>query len=272
MSIKSTLQALFLLPLALGVTARHSTKTTSSTKSAPSATSTAPGKLNPSCAPGGNFDLSVWSLQLPIGSTDKPDVITSSQLEGCSGYTNPSYFYTNSKDGALVMKVPGSPASAGCVTTSGSLHCRTEFRETSPSSWDPKASLNRLTAQLAVITPDNGSHGTVIGQVFNSAASKPVGELFYSQAGLISIGVEQTAAGGDEIVTDLGSVPVGEVFTYVIAYEGGVLSVTINGGAAKVLSTFSLDSPPSYFKAGNYDQGSDASEVHFYSLKAEHSS
>ncbi|KFZ04392.1 hypothetical protein V501_09178, partial [Pseudogymnoascus sp. VKM F-4519 (FW-2642)] len=111
MSIKSNIQTLFLLPLALRASAR--TITYLSTKGGRSTA------LNPACAPGGNFDLT-------------------SQLEGCSGYTNSDYFYTDSEDDALVMKVPGSPAGSGCVTTSGSLHCRTEFRETNPSSWDPK--------------------------------------------------------------------------------------------------------------------------------------
>ena len=49
--------------------------------SAPSAAA-----LNPSCAPGGNFDMSVWSLQLPTGSKGKPDVITSAKIQRCRGY------------------------------------------------------------------------------------------------------------------------------------------------------------------------------------------
>ena len=62
-----------------------------------------------------------------------------------------------------MVKVPGSPSSSGCVTTPNSLHCRTELRETSPSSWDPKAATNRLSVSLAVVQPDDSSHGTVIG-------------------------------------------------------------------------------------------------------------
>lgn len=146
--------------------------------------------LNPKCAPGGNFDLSVWDLQLPIGSKGSPTTISSSSLEGCSGYQNSLYFFTESGDGALVMKVPGSPSSSGCVTTPNSKHCRTELRETNPSSWDPNAATNRLTATLAVVEPDNSSHGTVIGQVHieDSVSSKLVCELYYSSAGVIIMG------------------------------------------------------------------------------------
>lgn len=154
--------------------------------------------LNPSCAPGGNFDLSHWSLQLPIGSTGSPTTISSSQLQGCSGYQDPGhqYFFTESGDGALVMKVPGSPSSSGCVTTPNSLHCRTELREQSPSSWDPNAATNKLSATLAVTQPDDSNYGTVVGQIHidDSVSSKPVCELYYNSAGTLTMGVEQTVS------------------------------------------------------------------------------
>ncbi len=86
----------------------------------------------------------------------------------------------------------------------------------------------------------------------------------------MTMGVEQTRSGGDEVFTVVGQVPVGQVFSYVIQYQGNVLSVAVNGGAAKVLSTYSLDAPASYFKAGNYNQGSSASDVHFFAISVEH--
>ena len=55
---------------------------------AASAFASAASALNPSCAPGGNFDLSKFSLQLPIGSTGNPTTIPASQLEGCGGWQN----------------------------------------------------------------------------------------------------------------------------------------------------------------------------------------
>ena len=230
--------------------------------------------LNPSCAPGDNFDLSIWDLQLPTRSTGHPTTISNTALEGCSGYQDPGhhYFFTESGDGALVMKVPGSPSSSGCVTTPNSLHCRTELRETSPSSWDPNAATNRLMATLAVEVPDDSTYGTVVGQVHidDSVSTKPVCELYYNSAGTLTMGVEQTRSGGDEIFTVVGSVPVGTVFSYEIIYESNVLSVSINGGSAQVLSTYSLDAPASYFKAGNYNQGNVASDVHFFAISVEH--
>ncbi|KAI1322510.1 polysaccharide lyase family 7 protein [Xylariaceae sp. FL0255] len=231
--------------------------------------------LDPSCAPGGNFDLSPWELQLPIGSTGDPETISSSDLQGCSGYQDPGhhYFFTESGDGALVMKVPGSPSSSGCVTMTNSLHCRTELREINPSSWDPNSSTNSLTVSLAVEEPDDSSHGTVIGQIHidDSISSKPVMELYYNSSGDIVAGVEQTRSGGNEVISSvLANIPVGTQFMYEITYQGNILAVAINGGSPKTLSTYSLDAPASYFKVGNYNQGDSASDVHFFSIYVTH--
>ncbi|KAI9752119.1 MAG: hypothetical protein M4579_005757 [Chaenotheca gracillima] len=228
--------------------------------------------LDPSCRPGGNFDLSPWKLQLPIGSSGSPTTISSSELQGCQGYQDPSrqYFFTESGDGALVMKVPGSPSSSGCVTTTNSKHCRTELRES--ASWDPNASKNQLSATLSVPTPDDSGHGTVIGQIHmdDSVSTKPVAELYYNTNGDLAMGVEQTRSGGNEKFTTVGNVPRGTKFSYKIVYQNNVLSVSINGGSAKTLSTYSLNAPKSYFKAGNYNQGDSASDVHFFAISLSH--
>lgn len=227
--------------------------------------------LNPSCAPGGNFDLSHWTLQLPTGQTGSPTSIPASQLTGCKGYTSADFF-TNTTDGSLVTKVPGSPASTGCVTTKNSKHCRTELRESSPSSWDPNAATNRLQVKLAVITADDSTRGTVVGQIHidDSVSSKPVCELYYNKAGLLQMGVEQTREGGNEKYTNIGTVPMGTTFSYEIRYEGNVLSVSLNGEKAIVLDTFQLEAPKSYFKVGNYNQGDSKSEVHFLDISVQH--
>lgn len=227
--------------------------------------------LNPGCAPGGNFDLSVFSLELPFGKVNAPHVINTNDLQGCSGYQDPGhhYFFTESGDGALVMKVPGSPAQTGCVTWAQSKHCRTELKEL--NSWNPNAQTNRLAVTLAVFQPDNSGHGTVIGQVHidNGVSLKPVAELYFNQNGDVVIGVEKTRAGGDLIFTWLAKLPVGSKFSYEIRYESGVFKVVVNGNV-HTISTNSLDSPLSYFKVGNYNQGDSPSDIHFFGIKIFH--
>jgi len=223
--------------------------------------------LNPNVPPGSNFNMTYWELQLPIGSTGNPTTESSSALQ--NGYENFSYFFTESGDGAMVMKDPG----VNCVTTPNSAHCRTELREVSPSSgqttsWSPNNALNRLKATLKVT---NAGTETVVGQIHidDSVSTKPVCELYYNSSGDINIGVEQTRAGGNQIRTFLANVPLGTQFTYEIEYNANVLKVAINGNFT-TLSTYSLDAPKSYFKAGNYGQHPTASDVHFLALTIEH--
>ncbi|KAL2016723.1 hypothetical protein VTK56DRAFT_3152 [Thermocarpiscus australiensis] len=232
--------------------------------------------LNPSCAPGGNFDMRYWNLQLPVGKSGKPTIIPSSRLQGCNGYENPDYFFTERGDGALVMTVPGSPRSAGCVTTPNSKHCRTELREVDSdtgrsASWDPNKPVNRLFGRLTAVQTGDGS-GTVVGQIHidNVISSKPVAELYYSANGDLTIGVERSRKGGGQVRTLVGNVPVGQEFTYEIRYEKNELSVAIDGGPPQVLDTYDLDAPKSYFKAGNYLQGSTPSNIHFFRIRVQH--
>lgn len=223
---------------------------------------------SPSCAPGGNFNLKSFTLQLPTGSSGKVDQVPSSKLSGCNGWSSPKYFYT-SPSGALVMEVPSR---AVCVTTPNSKHCRTELRESSPSSWDPKQTVNSLAVKLSVPKPDGSQYGTVIGQVKvdDSVSKKPVAELFYSKAGILTIGVSQIPDVSSLKMTEVGHVEVGKEFEYVLRYEGGKLSVQIDGAEKRTLSTRKLQDPESYFKVGNYNQGDDASEVVFYSIEIKH--
>jgi hypothetical protein len=129
-----------------------------------------------------------------------------------------------------------------------------------------------LRVRGAVPAADDGSHGTVIGQVFSAEYSKPVAELYYEPSGNIYIGVEQSTAGGDEIFTKVGSVPEGTVFTYELGYSNDVFTVTINGGSAQSFPTSQLGNPNSYFKVGDYNQGKSVfSEVDVYSIAVVHS-
>lgn len=241
--------------LALGLTALPATSAT-----------------NTSCAPGGIFNLAHFKLELPTGETGSPDTISTSALQGCSGYDS-QYFYTKSNynvtDAALVMKVPGSPATSECVTTANSKHCRTELREYSPANWSPTDAVNRLNATLAVVSAGGE---TCIGQIHikESVSVRPVCELYYKDNGDLLMGVEQTRSGGNQVSTKVGNVALNTTFSYEIRYEKGELSVQIDDGGFKTLSTYELDNPESYFKVGNYLQGSKPSEVHFYDIAITH--
>ncbi|KAH8703213.1 alginate lyase 2 [Talaromyces proteolyticus] len=221
------------------------------------------------CAPGFYLPgIANFQLQLPIGSEGHPQTESGSELSGCGGFQDPDWFYWDSNGKYIVMKAP--PSSTDCVKTTNSKHCRTEFREEKPDSWSASAT-NTMTVKVAVAKADDGKYGTVIGQVFSAEYSKPVAELFYKPSGEINIGVEQTTSGGNSDYTSVGNVPEGTTFTYELSYSHDSLTFSLNGGKAQSFATDQLGNPDSYFKFGNYNQGTDAeSEVHVYSVDVVH--
>ena len=105
--------------------------------------------LNPNVAPGGNFNLSVWQLQLPTGSPGSPDTIQPTQLKGANGYTNPAYFFTDKNDGSMTFFAPEKG-----VTTPNSNYARSELREMnsngSAANWS-LAGTHKLSANLRIV-------------------------------------------------------------------------------------------------------------------------
>jgi hypothetical protein len=239
----------------------------------PTGSSGGGGGLNPGVAPGGNFDLSLWELQEPTGSPGSPTTISPSQLEGPNGYQD-SYFYTDSADGAMTFWDPENG-----VTTPNSNYSRSELREMNSSgaaaNWFAAGTTNTLSATLKVTQVPNH---VCVGQIHlgSGGSTKPLLELFYYTNGDIKMAIEQTPAGGNEVLYPVGNVPLGTQWSYVIGLSGSTISLTLNGGAAQTWTASStFNGYGMYFKAGDYDQtsGSDASvgaKVGFYALSIYH--
>ncbi|KAF2160500.1 polysaccharide lyase family 7 protein [Zasmidium cellare ATCC 36951] len=222
--------------------------------------------LNPECAPGGNFNLNPWQLQLPTGPPNNPTQIPPSQLVGCDGYTD-SHFFTDAQgDGSMVMQAPGS--NSGCTKFVESAHCRTEFTEIT-GDWDPFASVNRMMVQMKAIRGSN----ICVGQLFQAggAPNKPLAEIYYYSDGTFHVGNPQTPPGGNQVLQTLQgvNVPHNQIFKMELRYEEGVASISINdGGFIKLNKKF--DPPRAFFKTGNYNQADDDASVHVYSLDVQH--
>lgn len=120
--------------------------------------------------------------------------------------------------------------------------------------------------------PDDSKCGTVVGQlkVDNSVSKKPAAELFYNRAGILTVGVSQILDVSSLKTTEVGRVVMGERFGYELRYESGKLTVQINDETKKVMGTDKFNSPKSYFKVGNYNQGSQPSQVVFYDIVAKY--
>ncbi|MFZ4874000.1 polysaccharide lyase family 7 protein [Janthinobacterium sp. Mn2066] len=198
--------------------------------------------LNPGRAPGSNFNLAPFTLQLPSGSSGNVDTVSGASL--AAGYVNPSYFYTDSSDGALVMVDPTQG-----WTTSGSQHPRTEMREN--ATWHTHG-VNKLDATVAVAQVPSK---TTVGQIFQgSGPSKPLCELQVTAGGAVNLLLENTNQGGSAQTYPIGSVSVGSRFNYELSLTGSTITVTVNGTVKTFTMDASFNGESFYFKAGNYDQ------------------
>ena len=158
---------------------------------AAAATPAATPRLSTAVAPGGNFDLSHWELQLPIGSKGSPSTISPAQLEGNNGFQD-KYFFTNTTDGSMSFWDPENG-----VTTPNSHYARSELREMNTDGTTAAWSIpgtHKLSATLKVTqVPDH----VCVGQIHlaeGSGSTKPLLELFYLRGGEIDMAIEQTPA------------------------------------------------------------------------------
>jgi len=203
---------------------------------------------------------------LPIGSSG--DVTTESGSQLAAGYTNQYYFYTDPSDGSMVMMDP----TVGW-TTSGSEHPRTEMREN--ATWATSGT-NIIDATVAVTkVPSN----TTVGQIFQGdGPSKPLCELQVTSSGVVNLLLENTNQGGDADEHKVGTVTIGQKFTYEMQLAGTTITVKINGAATTFTMDSSFDGETFYFKAGDYDQSATSGTplttpgtvVKFYALKITH--
>ncbi|MEU8961084.1 polysaccharide lyase family 7 protein [Streptomyces sp. NPDC048491] len=226
-----------------------------------------------SVAPGGNFDLSVWELQEPVGSPGSPTTIPSSRLQGANGFQD-TYFYTDPRDGAMTFWAPEKG-----VTTPNSNYARSELREMnrdgSPANWSLAGS-HRLNATLRVVSVTSN---VCVGQIHlgtGGSSTKPLVELYYRANGDIVLGTEDSPSGG-QTPHPVGHVAVGKTWSYTIAVSGGhTVDLTVNGTTTHYAIPSSFDSYRQYFKAGSYNQSSSSSttkgaRVAFYGLEVAHS-
>jgi hypothetical protein len=230
------------------------------------------GAADPNVAPGGNFDLSVWQLQEPVGSPGSPTTISSARLQGANGYQD-AYFYTDTRDGAMTFWAPEKG-----VTTPNSNYARSELREMnrsgSAANWSLGGS-HRLSATLRVVSVTSN---VCVGQIHlgsGGSSTKPLVELYYRASGDIVVGTENSPSGGQTAHT-VGHVAVGKTWTYTIAVSGGdTIDLTVNGSTTHYAIPSSFFPYKQYFKAGSYNQSSSESttkgaRVAFYGLKVSH--
>lgn len=213
------------------------------------------GTMDASGSPS-SIDLSMWMLELPIGSGTSPTTIPGSQL--AAGFSD-AYFYR--ADAGVVFMDPATG-----ITTMGSVHCRSELHEDDSSGkgadWT-SAGTNTMTVTGAVLQVGGGADGDVtVAQVFNDTDSITLAELQYSvKRGGFGLFYEEAKGGGG--TTDLATPATLKArYTFTLGFSKGQLTVVING--KQVYShqpSSAVSGNQFFFKVGNYDQTATAGPI-----------
>lgn len=253
-------------------------------------------------APGFNFDLSHWKLQLPTfngvltGTNTGTDSVSSGTL--AAGFTN-DFFYTGS-GGAMLFWVPNNGA-----RTSGSDHPRCELREqlvpgNDSVNWTLHGT-HSLTATCVVSNVPSDTGKVCLGQI-HEPSTQPDGSASANNEHLIMFDLpNQKIYANVNLDGDLSSsisttfisgsgVALGKLITYTLSVVDGVLQMSING----VTNSWDFFSGTNYqghiaqhwdaasgntvyFKAGDYNLtvntcncSTDGARVAFYALTRYH--
>jgi hypothetical protein len=196
--------------------------------------------LSPSRKPGQNFNLSKFKLQLPVAHGNGVVEIPAAQLPT---YTS-EYFYTDKTTGAMIFWVPTDGAH-----TSGSKFPRTELRQN--TDFTISTGSTSLTVTVAVLqTPKRNN--IVVGQL-KGENEQPI-ELRWIEGDVVASVKTSYKQTKPENLTLASGLKEGRKFTYTMALQRGVVTITVNGSSKKVTFDKDWDADKVYWKFGNYCQ------------------
>ena len=262
--------------------------------------------LDPSVPPSSNFNLSQWTLTIPLPLGGRGNAINIGQttLNGIpsqnNGYSNPIYFFTDTTTGAMNFVVPLNGS-----TTPNSDFSRCELTEILPGAtptWRLSTfSNNTLTASVLVSHIPPVEKRFVIGQIHDkgntdsyghTASNSPLIKLYYDGNlldpnnnpcnGCIygQIRKSPSQASYFRIVNLVKNIPLNTLFIYKITLlRNGALTLKANNTSTTIQLNTSTNNTQGwgaqnlYFKAGAYNLEHDSVEggaASFFSLDVTH--
>lgn len=205
--------------------------------------------LDPSKAPGVNFDLAGYKLQTFDSS------LNVKQVDPINSYTD-AYFYTDSSTGAMTFYVP-----SGAGSTQNSEYPRSELR--GDATWRMGTTgTHTLSASMKVLQqPATGQ--IIIGQIHGEqTGGSELLKLRWTN-GDILMGVKTNFADTEQKILIKSGVALGANIDWVIKLVGNVVTVTVNGTSKSfTYNQASWSAIDLYFKLGAYSQDSASDGTH----------
>lgn len=191
-------------------------------------------------APGTKFDLTPFTLQLPL---EQNSSITQKKGEELAKYSS-NYFYLDPKDQSIHLF-----CTSDGTTTKGSHFPRTELREI--NEWHFTGQ-HEMSVKLAVLQQPN-SGKIIIGQIHGHTKGTEAAKLWWNN-GDLQIGFKKEVNDKEQRFTLLKNIPLNQVFSYTISQSDYTVTVTVNDQSQTFTFGDSWTSEPVYFKVGNYLQ------------------
>jgi hypothetical protein len=197
-------------------------------------------ELNPAVAPGGNFDLTNWTLYLPGQTPDAVSTVSATELAGAKGFTD-ERFYTNSLDGAMILLLPQPEDTP--VPVSG----RTEFREVT----DGWLAYGRHSLEAEVQIPQLAEQVIIAGIWQSWPQQEPLCELCYKGDGSLQLQMYTGNPTDAPVLIPAGKVSVGKHFSYTLFLSENEVTVNVDGHNTDARIPQAFAGRRYYFRAGN---------------------
>jgi hypothetical protein len=198
--------------------------------------------LDPSKAPGQNFDLSGYRLQTLDGS------LQVKQVDPINAYTD-KYFFTDGSTGAMTFSVP-----SGAGSTANSHYPRSELR--GKATWNMGVTRTLSVSMKVLQQPATGQ--IIIGQIHGEqTGGSELLKLRWTN-GDILMGVKKNFGDSEQKLLIKSGIALGQNIDYVIKLVGSTVTVTVNGTSKSfTYNATSWGDVDLYFKLGAYSQDSE---------------
>ncbi|HEY4079333.1 MAG TPA: polysaccharide lyase family 7 protein [Burkholderiaceae bacterium] len=202
--------------------------------------------LDPTAAPGQNFDLSRYRLQTLDGTQRFTEVSVLHAYQD-------SYFFTDPKSGAMIFRTP-----AGAGHSRHSEYPRVELREIDDFTMDSSGGRQHAESLAFRVMSEPKTGKLIFAQIHGESAGTELLKLRWTH-GDVLMGVKVRPGAAEEQLALMHGLSTGDLVECQIALLGNTVTVRARSNEHELTQSFTYDESAwsgqrLYFKVGNYTQ------------------